>query len=67
MAHRFSIEPCKTYATIENAISAVNKKFPDIPCRYFIHTTDDGRRFFPVFVGVKCLDYGVHFHFNIIA
>jgi hypothetical protein len=67
------LTPNKTYASAENAHKAVAKKFPSEiehpsfgPLRYIIMTADDGR-FFPVFIGVNALHYGVHFHFNVLA
>ena len=72
MAYSVEITPTKTYATVENAHKAVAKKFPANPdafhneLRYMVMTHSDGR-FFPVFIGTKALQYGVHFHFNIIA
>lgn len=69
MAHFVEINPTKTYATIENAHKAVAKKYPPTGAdlRYMVLTHTDGR-FFPVFIGVNCLQYGVHFNgFNIIA
>lgn len=71
MARLIEITPNKTYASIENAIKAVEKKFPSsVPefheLNYFIQTTADGR-FFPVFVGMRACDALVHFHFNVVA
>jgi len=61
------ITPSKTYATAENAIKAVTKKYGDRgDNRFFIHTTPEGR-FFPVFVGLDSLTDGIHFNFNVIA
>ncbi len=64
------LTPNKTYATRENAIKAVQKKFGDREfdknCWYFIHTHTDGR-FFPVFVGERAIQAGVHFSFNVVA
>lgn len=61
------ITPVKTYATKENVIKAVTKKYGDKgDSRYFIHQTNDGR-FFPVFVGMQALNEGVHFNFNVVA
>lgn len=62
------IEPVRTYATPENAVKAVEKRLghmKDLPVRYFIHQKGD--RFFPVFIGVECLQHGIHFHFNIVG
>ena len=67
MATLINIEPTKTYKTKENAIKAAEKMYSGYPeLRYFIHTHTNGR-FFPVFVGMKALELGVHFNFNIIA
>lgn len=73
MAHALELTPNKTYATRENAIKAVEKKyganeplFGAANLHYFIHTHTDGR-FFPVFVGERALAAMVHFHFNVIA
>ena len=69
MLHKVEITPVRTYATEENAVKAVEKKFPtstEVNLRYFISKTNDNR-FFPVFIGVEALQYGVHFHFNVIG
>lgn len=64
------LTPNKTYATRDNAIKAVEKKFGQrtdmAQCNYFIHTHTDGR-FFPVFIGERALQALVHFHFNVVA
>ena len=67
----FEINPIKTYKTKENAINAVEKVFANASVeagelRYFVETHNDGR-YFPVFVGTKAVELGIHFHFNIIA
>lgn len=72
MANLVQLTPTKTYATVANAIKAVEKKYPssvfaDNPCmRYMVMTHSDGR-FFPVFIGVGAMQWGVHFSFNIVA
>lgn len=69
MAQLIQLEANKTYATIENAVKAVEKKFPKAKedgLHYFINRTEDGR-FFPVFIGQKATLSGVHFHFNVVA
>lgn len=73
MSRFVELTPVKTYATADNAHKAVAKKFPaEIehpscgPLRYIVMTHTDGR-FFPVFIGVNALHYGVHFHFNVLA
>lgn len=70
----FEIQPSKTYATRENAVKAVERKFgprmkldgKEEYVRYFIAQHTDGR-FFPVFIGQPALQAGMHFHFNVIA
>lgn len=67
MARLFKFEPNKTYATEANAVKAVEKKFPEANndgLRYFLQRTEDGR-FFPVFVGERSMQHGVHFHFHV--
>ena len=69
MPRLIEIKPCKTYKTPLQATIAVNKKFTTLESdnlRYFIHQHTDGR-YFPVFIGVECMTYGVHFHFNVIG
>lgn len=66
MARCITLTPNKTYATEANAIKAVEKKFPESGndgLWYFLQRTAEGR-FFPVFVGERALQAGVHFHFN---
>lgn len=72
-AHLFQPEPIRTYATRENAIKAVEKKFgPNCEhfgaadTRYMVMTHTDGR-FYPVFFGQSALQAMVHFHFNVVA
>lgn len=67
---QIDLTPSKTYATAENAVKAVEKKFsPEVQqaekLRYFIMPHTDGR-FFPVFVGERAILCGIHFHFNCI-
>jgi hypothetical protein len=65
----YEIKPNKTYATKKNVEIAVAKVIPEdspLRLRYFIHTHTDGR-FFPVFIGTKAVEAGIHFHFNVVA
>ena len=67
MARMFTMEANRTYANEANAVKAVEKKFPEADndgLRYFIQWTPEGRCF-PVFVGEKALQRGVHFHFQV--
>lgn len=67
MSKLIKLEANKTYATEANATKAVEKKFPESDndgLTYFLQRTEDGR-FFPVFLGERALQAGVHFHFNV--
>jgi hypothetical protein len=68
MARLLKFEANKTYATEANAVKAVDKKYSneDRSLRYFIMQTADGR-FFPIFVGDKAIERGVHFDFHVVA
>ena len=68
MARILKFEANKTYATEANAVKAVDKKYSneDQSLRYFIMQTADGR-FFPIFVGDKAIERGVHFDFHVVA
>jgi len=67
------LTPNKTYKTAANAHAAVAKKINPAcevkelgELRYMVMQHSDGR-FFPVFIGMNALHYGIHFHFNVIA
>lgn len=67
MARMFKLESNRTYQTEARAIKAAEKFYPESDndgLRYFIHRGDDGR-YFPVFVGEKALQAGVHFNFPV--
>lgn len=66
MARLTKIIASKTYATEANAIKAVEKCEISDELRYFIMKNDEGR-FFPVFIGMKAIEYGMHFRFNCIG
>lgn len=71
-AFNFNLNPLKTYATRENAVKVVEKKYGVADCaggtdlHYIICTHTDGR-FFPVFIGERAVRRGVHFNFNVVA
>lgn len=72
MAKLIHITPTKTYATIENAIKAVEKlNLPDEyngeQVRYYIACSGETHRFYPVFLGTVAVQLGVHFHFNVVG
>lgn len=67
------LTPTRTYKTAANAHKAANDAFGGTdensafgPLRYIVMQHTDGR-FFPVFVGINAMHYGVHHFFNIIA
>ena len=64
MTGEFEITPTKTYATLDNARKAVAKT-GDEKHRHFFMTNSEGR-YFPVFVGIDNVHYGVHFRWNVI-
>lgn len=66
MARILKIEAHKTYATEQNAIKAVEKYELSDELRYIIMKNDEGR-FFPVFLGMKAIEQGIHFRFNVIG
>ena len=70
MAKKIELGQNKTYATEENAVKAVEKRYGGEKdwrqLRYFIAWTKEGRCY-PVFIGASAIDYGVHFHFNVVG
>ena len=66
------LTPNRTYKTAANAHKAANDKFGDVynshfgHLRYIVMQHTDGR-YFPVFIGINAMHYGVHFHFNVLA
>lgn len=67
MARYIKLEATKTYASIENAVKAVEKKFPEADndgLTYIMMKTEDNR-YYPVFLGERALQAGVHFHFHV--
>lgn len=65
MNREFTITAPKTYASKENARKAVAKIGAE-HLRHFI-MQDDNARWFPVFVGEKAMQEGIHFHFNVVG
>lgn len=68
MARQIKIESSKTYATEANAVKAVEKIYGKETdgLVFFVMKNDEGR-YFPVFVGQRAAERGVHFHFNVVA
>lgn len=67
MARHLELHPTRTYATRENAIKAAEKKCGHLPVRFIVMVDEYTGRFFPVFIGQECLQYGIHLEFNILA
>jgi len=63
---KIELESNKTYATEANAIRAVEKHNVNESLTYFINRTADGR-FFPVFIGERAVQAGLHFHFSVVG
>jgi hypothetical protein len=63
------IIPVKTYASYANAEKAAVNAIPEDNIHYqrFFITCNKEGRFFPVFIGEKACQEGLHFHFNVIA
>lgn len=66
------IIPTKTYKTAANAHAAVAKKIspnleqPHLGAIRYIVVQHTNGRFYPLFIGINALNYGIHFHFNVI-
>lgn len=58
--------PPKTYKTYENAVKAAQKAVGEIHATVIIAASVDGR-FFPVAIGHKALDEGLHFRMCVAA
>lgn len=63
-----NLTPNNTYATRENAIKAVEKKFGERMTQGgekldFVIVANAEGRFFPLFLGERAVQGGVHFHF----
>lgn len=66
MAKQIKLEVTKTYASAENAAKAFEAKFGNTDVRYIVLQHTDGR-FYPVAIGMNALQFGVHFHFHVVA
>jgi hypothetical protein len=64
-----NMTPVKTYATRDNAIKAVDKTFGPRVTQTgfekldFVIVANAEGRFFPLFLGERAIQAGVHFHF----
>lgn len=64
---RLRLEPTRTYATAANAVKAVEKANIGEEYRYIIYYDEDLNRYWPVFIGEKCLQAGIHFRFHVLV
>jgi hypothetical protein len=63
-----NMTPTKTYATRDNAVKAVEKAFGPRMTQGgerldFVIVANPEGRFFPLFLGERAIQGGVHFHF----
>jgi len=69
MIRHLEMTPVKTYATRENAIAAVNKRFGERVTSEngerldFVVVANAEGRFFPLFLGERAIQAGMHFSF----
>lgn len=73
MAHLLTLAPSKTYASVAQAMRAVEKVYGpnqdhagSADLWWIVCQTDEGR-FYPVFIGQRALEAGAHHHFNVIV
>lgn len=66
MAREIKLQPNRTYATRENAVTAVNKRYTEVDGLRYVVMCDDAGRFFPVFIGERAITEGVHFNFCVV-
>ncbi len=66
MAKLIELSCGQTYRTRERAMQAAQKAFPDMSLRYFLARNEEGR-WYPVFVGMDCIRWGVHFCFPVVG
>ena len=52
--------PPKSYKTYENAVKKAKDEIGEAPIMFLIAITPEGR-FFPVAIGQKSMEYGLHF------
>lgn len=65
---RCDVVSSKDYANEENLERAVQRMFGNkaADLRYHVAWTREGRCY-PIFVGVACLQEGIHFHFPVMG
>lgn len=66
MATRIQPISSKVYVTEENAVKAVQTRFPHQTFRFMIVSTPDGK-FYPICIGQDAVTAGTHFHFVTVS
>ena len=78
MTKQITIVPGRTYASVENAVNAVEKRFPssnpaNAELRYIVAMTQDAERghceairYYPLFIGESAIFAGAHYQFNCV-
>lgn len=62
MAKHITLTSSKLYATEENAVKAVQKRFSMTTFRFIVVCNEQGK-FYPICLGPEALHAGTHFHF----
>lgn len=68
MAKLIKFQTKKSYATHDNAVKAVAKHGITDEAdglTYFIYRDEETGRYFPVFLGERAVQRGIHFRFNV--
>ncbi len=71
MIRKMELRSPITYASPARAEQAVKKKLEgldtgSLTIDYFIYKTEEGR-YFPVFLGERAMQFGIHLNFNVIG
>lgn len=66
MATEYIPIPRKTYANETNMKRAIERVGVPDECKYVTIRTRNGRCF-PLFIGMRCIEHGVHFFYNVVA
>lgn len=67
MARLLNLELTKSYATHANAVKAVEKFNLADNLTYLVHRDEESGRYFPIFIGERAIQAGVHFRFHVVA
>jgi hypothetical protein len=66
MATEFKPDVIGTYANRANARKAVEKRGVPDHCHYVIMQDEVTGRYYPLFIGLKNIEEGVHFFFHVV-